>query len=116
LGYTLKITLKSVWADGFEKLRLVPLLVITPLTFLGGSFYSVSVQLLLRQRIAARLADGHLIQSRGLSDQRLPLELFRDCRRERGCKPDYDIPIPDHVPGGWVVDFQNRLSTQKLIT
>ncbi len=33
----------GIWADGFEKLQLVPLLVITPLTFLGGSFYSVSV-------------------------------------------------------------------------
>jgi ABC-2 type transport system permease protein len=33
----------GVWADGFEKLQLVPLLIITPLTFLGGSFYSISV-------------------------------------------------------------------------
>ena len=33
----------GIWADGFEKLQLVPLLVITPLTFLGGSFYSTSV-------------------------------------------------------------------------
>jgi ABC-2 type transport system permease protein len=33
----------GVWADGFEKLQLIPLLVITPLTFLGGSFYSISV-------------------------------------------------------------------------
>jgi ABC-2 type transport system permease protein len=33
----------GVWADGFEKLQVVPLLVITPLTFLGGSFYSISV-------------------------------------------------------------------------
>jgi len=33
----------GVWADGFEKLQIVPLLVITPLTFLGGSFYSVNM-------------------------------------------------------------------------
>ncbi len=33
----------GIWADGFEKLQVIPLLVITPLTFLGGSFYSVSV-------------------------------------------------------------------------
>ena len=32
-----------IWADGFEKLQVVPLLVITPLTFLGGSFYSIDV-------------------------------------------------------------------------
>ncbi|WNK19936.1 ABC transporter permease [Halomonas piscis] len=33
----------GIWADGFEKLQLVPLLVITPLTFLGGSFYSIDM-------------------------------------------------------------------------
>jgi ABC-2 type transport system permease protein len=33
----------GLWADGFEKLQLVPLLIITPLTFLGGTFYSISV-------------------------------------------------------------------------
>jgi ABC-2 type transport system permease protein len=33
----------GIWADGFEKLQIIPLLFITPLTFLGGSFYSISV-------------------------------------------------------------------------
>lgn len=33
----------GIWADGFEKLQVIPLLVITPLAFLGGSFYSISV-------------------------------------------------------------------------
>ena len=33
----------GIWADGFEKLQAIPLLVVTPLTFLGGSFYSVSM-------------------------------------------------------------------------
>ena len=33
----------GIWADSFEKLQIVPLLVITPLVFLGGSFYSVSM-------------------------------------------------------------------------
>jgi ABC-2 type transport system permease protein len=33
----------GIWADGFEKLQLIPLLVITPLTFLGGSFYSIDM-------------------------------------------------------------------------
>jgi len=33
----------GIWADGFEKLQVVPLLIITPLTFLGGSFYSIHV-------------------------------------------------------------------------
>ena len=33
----------GIWADGFEKLQLIPLLVVTPLTFLGGSFYSIGM-------------------------------------------------------------------------
>ncbi|MGO2132740.1 MAG: ABC transporter permease [Halomonas sp.] len=33
----------GIWADGFEKLQLVPLLIITPLTFLGGTFYSINM-------------------------------------------------------------------------
>jgi ABC-2 type transport system permease protein len=33
----------GIWADNFEKLQLVPLLIITPLTFLGGSFYSINM-------------------------------------------------------------------------
>ena len=33
----------GIWADGFEKLQVIPLLIVTPLTFLGGSFYSVDM-------------------------------------------------------------------------
>jgi ABC-2 type transport system permease protein len=33
----------GVWADGFEKLQIVPMLIVTPLTFLGGSFYSINM-------------------------------------------------------------------------
>ena len=33
----------GIWAEGFEQLQFIPLLIITPLTFLGGTFYSVSV-------------------------------------------------------------------------
>jgi ABC-2 type transport system permease protein len=33
----------GIWADGFEQLQLIPLLIITPLTFLGGSFYSIDM-------------------------------------------------------------------------
>lgn len=33
----------GIWADGFEKLQLIPLLVVTPLAFLGGSFYSIKM-------------------------------------------------------------------------
>ena len=33
----------GIWADGFEKLQLIPMLVVMPLTFLGGTFYSLSM-------------------------------------------------------------------------
>jgi ABC-2 type transport system permease protein len=33
----------GIWAQSFEKLQIVPMLIITPLTFLGGSFYSISI-------------------------------------------------------------------------
>ncbi len=33
----------GIWADGFEKLQLIPLLVVTPLVFLGGAFYSIDM-------------------------------------------------------------------------
>ena len=33
----------GIWADGFEQLQLIPLLIVTPLTFLGGSFYSIDM-------------------------------------------------------------------------
>jgi len=42
----------GIWADGFEKLQVVPLLVITPLSFLGGSFYSINVLPPVWQKIA----------------------------------------------------------------
>ncbi len=41
----------GIWADGFEKLQVIPLLVITPLSFLGGSFYSIDVLPPLWQKI-----------------------------------------------------------------
>jgi ABC-2 type transport system permease protein len=42
----------GVWADGFEKLSIVPLMVVTPLTFLGGSFYSISMLPPVWQKLA----------------------------------------------------------------
>jgi len=42
----------GIWADGWEKLQIVPLMIVTPLTFLGGSFYSVSMLPPLWQKVA----------------------------------------------------------------
>jgi ABC-2 type transport system permease protein len=41
-----------LWADGFEKLNIAPMLIVTPLTFLGGSFYSVSMLPPVWQKVA----------------------------------------------------------------
>jgi ABC-2 type transport system permease protein len=42
----------GIWADGFEKLQVIPLLILTPLTFLGGTFYSIHVLPPIWQTIA----------------------------------------------------------------
>jgi ABC-2 type transport system permease protein len=42
----------GIWADGFEKVQIVPMLVITPLSFLGGSFYSLSMLSPFWQKVA----------------------------------------------------------------
>lgn len=41
----------GIWADNFQKLQVIPLMVVTPLTFLGGSFYSISMLPPLWQKI-----------------------------------------------------------------
>ena len=52
LSFSLLGFILGIWAEGFEKLQIVPLLIITPLTFLGGTFYSTSVLPPLWQKIA----------------------------------------------------------------
>ena len=42
----------GIWADGFEKLQVVPLMIVTPLTFLGGSFYSINMLPPFWQKVA----------------------------------------------------------------
>jgi len=42
----------GIWADGWEKLQIIPLMVITPLTFLGGSFYSIGMLPPFWQKVA----------------------------------------------------------------
>jgi ABC-2 type transport system permease protein len=42
----------GLWADGWEKLQIVPMLIVTPLTFLGGSFYSINMLPPIWQKVA----------------------------------------------------------------
>ncbi len=71
----------GIWADGFEKLQVVPLLIITPLTFLGGSFYSIDMLPPLWQKIAlfnpvVYLVSGFRWSFYGLSDVGVGLSLL----------------------------------------
>jgi ABC-2 type transport system permease protein len=70
----------GIWADGFEKLQVVPLLIITPLTFLGGSFYSINMLPPFWQKIAlfnpvVYLISGFRWSFYGLADVSLALSL-----------------------------------------
>jgi len=107
LSFSLFGFIIGIWADGFEKLQIIPLLVITPLTFLGGSFYSIHVLPPFWQSVT-------LFNHRRLLDQRLPLELFRERRRQHRSQPVHDHAVPDRVPGYRMVDVSDRLSAQEL--
>ena len=70
----------GIWADGFEKLQLVPLLIVTPLTFLGGSFYSIDMLPPLWQKVTLAnpvvyLVSGFRWSFYGISDVSVPVSL-----------------------------------------
>ncbi|HVN34109.1 MAG TPA: ABC transporter permease [Casimicrobiaceae bacterium] len=70
----------GIWADGFEKLQLVPLLIVTPLTFLGGSFYSIDMLPPLWQTVTlfnpvVYLVSGFRWSFYGISDVRVAVSL-----------------------------------------
>ena len=63
----------GVWADGFEKLQIIPMMIITPLTFLGGSFYSIDMLPPLWQKVTllnpvVYLINGFRWSFSGISD------------------------------------------------
>lgn len=71
----------GVWADGFEKLQIVPLLIVTPLTFLGGSFYSIKMLPPLWQKITlfnpvVYLVSGFRWSFYGVSDVSVEISLI----------------------------------------
>jgi ABC-2 type transport system permease protein len=70
----------GVWADGFEKLQVVPLMVVTPLTFLGGSFYSIDMLPPFWRSVTlfnpvVYLVSGFRWSFYGVSDVSLPVSL-----------------------------------------
>src|SRR5437763_4194484 len=70
----------GIWADGFEKLQLVPLLIVTPLTFLGGTFYSIQMLPPFWQKVSlfnpiVYLISGFRWSFYGIADVSLPVSL-----------------------------------------
>jgi len=74
----------GIWADGFEKLQLIPLLIVTPLTFLGGTFYSVNMLPPFWQTVTlfnpvVYLVSGFRWSFFGLADVSLGVSLAMTC-------------------------------------
>ena len=70
----------GVWADGFEKLQVIPMMIITPLTFLGGSFYSINMLPPIWQKItlfnpAVYLISGFRWSFYGVADVNVAVSL-----------------------------------------
>ena len=70
----------GIWADGFEKLQVVPLLIVTPLTFLGGTFYSIEMlppfwQTVALFNLVVYLVSGFRWSFYGMADVGLGLSL-----------------------------------------
>ncbi|RQO46801.1 sugar ABC transporter permease [Variovorax sp. KBW07] len=70
----------GVWADGFEKLQIIPLMIVTPLTFLGGSFYSIHMLPPFWQTVSlfnpvVYLISGFRWSFYGISDVSLPISM-----------------------------------------
>lgn len=70
----------GIWADGFEKLQIVPTMIVTPLAFLGGSFYSISMLPPIWQKIAlfnpvVYLISGFRWSFYGMADVRVEISI-----------------------------------------
>jgi ABC-2 type transport system permease protein len=96
----------GIWADGFETLQVVPLLIITPLTFLGGSFYSIGMLPPIWQKVAlfnpvVYLISGFRWSFYGLADVGV------------GISVGMTLAFPG-VPHRRMVDLQDRVSAEEL--
>ena len=97
----------GLWADGFEKLQIIPLLIITPLTFLGGSFYSIDVLPPFWQTVTLFNPIVYLVVG-------LPLELLRDRRCQRPRQRRRHHAVHGGVSCDRRLDFPDRLPDQEL--
>ena len=97
----------GLWAKGFEQLQFIPMLVVTPLTFLGGAFYSIDMLPPAWRTVTLFNPVVYLISGFRWS-------FYEIVGRERGREPGDDLGILRDLPGRGRVDFQDRLSTEEL--
>ena len=93
----------GVWADNFEKLQVIPLLVITPLVFLGGSFYSVNMLPPFWQTVSLANPVLYLVSGFRWSFYELA-----------DVSIGHDRRVPLHLPRDRLVDLQDRVPCQEL--
>ena len=93
----------GIWADGFEKLQLVPLLIVTPLTFLGGSFYSIDMLPPFWQTVTlfnpvVYLISGFRWSFYGIADVSVGVSLAMTMRIHGDIAGDRGVDIQDRIP------------------
>ena len=93
----------GIWADGFEKLQLVPLLIVTPLTFLGGSFYSIDMLPPFWQKVTlfnpvVYLISGFRWSFYGIADVSVGFSLGDDDAVHGDVAGDRRLDLQDRIP------------------
>ena len=97
----------GIWADGFEKLQLIPMLIVMPLTFLGGPFYSIDMLPPVWQKLSLLNPSVYLIS--GLS-----LELLRQVGDARRHQLLDDGGVLRRLAADRDLDHAQRLASQDL--
>ena len=98
----------GIWAKNWEQLQLVPMLIVTPLTFLGGAFYSIDMLPPGWRTVSA-------VQPGRVPDQRLPLELLRHSPTSRvGISLGMTLGVPARLRRGHRVDVPDGLPAEEL--
>ena len=98
----------GIWAEGFEKLQMVPMLILTPLTFLGRN-------LLLDRHAGGALAHGRAVQSHRIPRERPALDVLRQGRRQHRGLTRSDARVPRRVRRRDRVDLPQRLAPAQLV-
>ncbi len=106
----------GIWADGFEKLQLVPLLIVTPLTFLGGSFYSIDMLPPLWQKVTlfnpvVYLISGFRWSFYGIADVSVGVSLGDDGAVHGDVAGDRRVDLQDRVPVEDLASAQGRIAS-----